>query len=85
MLYSYLSSLFCVCNMYADSIDLFRFHSYSIFRRNIKIILSTAAWISRYYHTHLQPFELRNVFHLPHWFHYVTHFYLEANRQNLLK
>jgi hypothetical protein len=27
----------------------------------IKIILSTAAWISRYYHTHLQSFELRNV------------------------
>jgi hypothetical protein len=29
----------------------------------IKIILSTAAWISRYYHTHLQSFELRNVVH----------------------
>jgi hypothetical protein len=27
------------------------------------VILSTAAWISRYYHAHLQPFELRNVVH----------------------
>jgi hypothetical protein len=28
-----------------------------------KTYLSTAAWISRYYHTHLQSFELRNVVH----------------------
>jgi hypothetical protein len=27
----------------------------------IYVLLSTAAWISRYYHTHLQSFELRNV------------------------
>jgi hypothetical protein len=47
-----------------------------------KNILSTVAWISRYYHTHLQSFELRNVVH---YRTYVTHFYLEANRQNLLK
>jgi hypothetical protein len=39
MLYSSLNSLFRVCNMYGDSIDLFRFNSYSIFQRHIKIIL----------------------------------------------
>jgi hypothetical protein len=39
MLYSSLNSLLRVCNMYADSIDLFWFHSYSIFRRHIKAIL----------------------------------------------
>jgi ribonuclease P/MRP protein subunit RPP40 len=39
MLYSSLNSLLRVCNMYADSIDLFRFHSYSVFWRHIKAIL----------------------------------------------
>jgi hypothetical protein len=29
----------------------------------VKYPLSTAAWISRYYRTHLQSFELRNVVH----------------------
>jgi hypothetical protein len=36
--------------------SLFMQHGY-------KTLLSTAAWISRYYHTHLQSFELRNVVH----------------------
>jgi hypothetical protein len=49
------------------------------------IALSTAAWIIPYNHIHLQSFELRNVVHYRTGLIYVTHFYLEANRQNLLK